>query len=514
MDTGLFRDNIVTMVPVTHAVVLIACMSTGCSLLFSTSASSPDDADGGVDDADGAVDDVDGSTPTLEEGEVWEGTGAAVPGESPDLSRPHLLVVRGSFDQDAILTLEAPGAIEVGTTVVSSNGILAATTVRVPVMLDLAEQDEPLRFNVLAAFGSLSEPTALLVRGLDELTLAGTLDVAELRGLYSKIEVQNAKIVGAKPARLLAISHIDVGGLLSVSAAGTIPGAGGCAGGQPGSSAPPGELEACSGGGQRGGLTNGGGGGGGHRDSGSAGLRAGVDDLSFGQPGQASGNAMLLPLSEEGGNGGGGSGGSSGGAGGAGGGVLELWASGPIRFSEGSGVRANGGQGGGALCAGNLGGGGGGSGGAILARTRSGFVRLPGASNELLVAEGGSGGGDSLCVGGTGSLGRLRADTPGANILGSGVEFGPMWDAGSPLIVTTPIVEFLLWGGPGRSYGTSVNRGSIKNVSIDGPVIINSTTVSLTLEAGANEVCVSADPSAQFSQTDAWNCIDVAYIPR
>ena len=150
-------------------------------------------------------------------------------------------------------------------------------------------------------------------------------------------------------------------------------------------------------------------------------------------------------------------------------------------------------------------------GGAILVRSPSGVI-----SETLVVLQssGAKGGAEPLCLGCQGAPGRIRVDVPSPALLSSSAEYGPMWAVENPSIVTNPIVEFNVWAGTDGTYGISVNRGAMKTFSISGGIVINETTVSVSLDAGANELCVTAVTSAEFSQSEAWNCISVAYVPR
>ena len=179
-----------------------------------------------VDGDAGGQDTDSGGVVELEAGEVFEGTGAIPLGEASTLQRPHILVARGSFKQDTTLILRGGGPVEVGDTVVSTNGVLAATTLRVPVMLDLGHGEE-LRYEIEATNGEIDSPQELVVIGLDELQPRSSIDTSELRDRYSIIELIGTIFTGTEPVQLVSSSSIRVEGLLSVSAAGPEPGPGG-----------------------------------------------------------------------------------------------------------------------------------------------------------------------------------------------------------------------------------------------------------------------------------------------
>ena len=102
-----------------------------------------------------------------------------------------------------------------GSTVVSSDGTLAARLARVPVD-ESAGTGTSADVAITVSQGGLSDSGTVEVVGLDELALAGGLiEVGDLAPRYSRIAASaTTTLVGDGPARLIAIGDIDVGAAL------------------------------------------------------------------------------------------------------------------------------------------------------------------------------------------------------------------------------------------------------------------------------------------------------------
>ncbi len=493
---------------VANGSLLVLMFASGCSWIYDADALRGRDGDAGVISDGAPPPDVNPNAlriDGIEPAELYEGqgTGRAVP-----------IVVSGSdIAQNARITIanaEALGLV-VGETVVARDGTMAATTVSIPVLEELPASDARTLVVTIEQGPTLAS-TDLVVRGLDELVVDGKVGPVAAR--YSRIRIAgDTQVDGEVPVRLVATAEIIVAAVLAVNGIdGGKPGAGGCAGGareQPGGcgigGGTAGESDA---------LDNGtGGGGGGFAAPGSG----GSGGRGAGTGGMTTGNEMLTPLivdpnvAGNRGNGGGGGGdgllGGEGGSGGGGGGVIELTSEGVLRCIGRGHLEANGGNG----TPASGGGGGGGSGGAILIRAAQGIESdCPAA---LATALPGAGGGTGNNAGGSGSVGRIRIDTPAAEI--KELETAPAAHRG-PMLVELPAItrdsplELALQGEGGRTYGVRVNNTNLA------PVIANedgAATIDVSLEPGSNRICLLVAEDANFSLAEAVNCATVAFLP-
>ncbi len=463
------------------------------------------------------------SPDTVLEGEGSLATGRAIP----------ILVSGDSIAQDAVIRFELAGAggadagvddagvnatpLEVGDTVVSIDGTMAATTIRVPV-LETVGQGETLALRVVVDQMGASAGLDFTVTGLDELDVAGgtlTTQTAGLAPAYSRITfAQPVHLAGTDPARFHATAEIIVSAPVDADGqADGSPGSGGCPGG---AGETVGDCGAGGGGqGTSGVLQSGpGGGGGGFGGVGQQGA-GGKANSPAGSGGMATGNDMLVPIATEAGqpgnrgNGGGGGGtgtlGGNGGNGGGGGGAIELRSDGTITLTSGGAVRAAGGQG---AAGGGLGGGsgGGGSGGAILIHAPGGLIDET-AGNVVSAAFGSSAGN-----GGDGSVGRIRIDSPtdpAASVGSPAPVRGPLWRADLPAIVREASVTGTVIGAPGRAFAVWVDDNEQPTVTPGGS---GTKQVTVPLVAGHNNVCVFAGAQADF-RDEAAMCRDVVYLP-
>jgi hypothetical protein len=516
--------------------VIFATFGTlaGCSLILD-----PDDLRGQDDaavpdarppdaappsDADLAALAIDSVTPA----ELWEGQGSA--------GRPIPVVITGSnIDDGAMITFEVAGdadagvpgiALQAGVTVVNPHHTLAATTVTVPVIDELAA-GETVTVLVRVSQGTTSVTEEITLHGLDELSpAAGTYQAGDFAPLYSRIEIdEDIRLVGEAPVRLRATSEIiiaaeiDAGGRNGGTTTGGAPGPGGCAGGAEG--APGG----CSMGGGGGGsaasieLGPGAGGGGGFGADGNT----GAGGSNGGSAGEGTGNRWLVPLltdpgsaGNRGNGGGGGAGGtlSNGGGGGGGGGVVELTSDGRLEITAGGSIITDGGNGG----APAGGGGGGGSGGALLVRAHGELV-WDGGSPAISAAAGSGNGCGSCNKGGNGGVGRIRLDHPGTTTASGTTPApvrGPMWAGAVPVLVTGADLiggnlRITVHGAGATLYGLLVNDDPTPD-----PFMTTATgagTLEVPLEPGMNRLCAVVTVDADFSLPEAVNCIDIAYVP-
>ncbi len=500
----------------------LVASSGGCSLIydagdFNASDAAPPMADAmPPPDVDPTMLSLDAVTPdTVLEGEGSMATGRAIP----------LLVTGNSIAADAVIRIELAGGadagtvpIEVGDTVVSTDGTMAATTIRVPVM-DTVGQGESLLLRVIVDQTGASAGLDFTVTGLDELEVAGgtlTTQSAGLAAAYSRITfAQGVHLAGTGPARFHATSEIIVSAAVNADGQsdGTA-GAGGCSGGA-------GETAGNCGNGGGGQGTSGvlqsgpGGGGGGFGGVGQQGA-GGMANAPAGGGGMATGNDMLVPIATEAGQpgnrGNGGGGGGTGvlagaaGNGGGGGGVIDLSCDGTVTITGGGALRAKGGDG---VAGGGLGGGGGGggSGGAILVRAPGGLIDET-AGSVVSASGGGNGGGN----GGNGSGGRIRIDSPAdpsATVAAPAPVRGPLWRADLPAIVRQPSLTGTVVGAPGRAFAVWVDDNEQSAVTPGGG---GSKQVTVPLVAGLNHVCVFAGAQADF-RAEASMCRAVVYLP-
>ncbi len=462
--------------------------------------SGPGDDAGDDDGADGADDGDGGGTPpsvaAVQPVQLLESQGSGTG------ARLFPIVVSGdSFAAGAEIGAEPAGALVFeGPTAVSSDGTLAARLARVPVD-EGAGTGTSADVAITVSQGGLSDSGTVEVVGLDELALAGgRIEVGDLAPRYSRIAVSaTTTLVGDSPARLIAIGDIDVGAALFTES-------GSCAGGFGGLSGDSGDPGGCGTGGGRGASGfNAGGGGGGNAAVGNPGTGAGP-----GAGGEATGNAMLVPLGgaegTRGNGGGGGSGGNEGGSGGRGGGILELSAGGRLAIDGEIGADGAVGADGDAAS-----GGGGGSGGVILLRGKAGV-----AIGESVHAQGGAGGQGEAPTdgdGGSGSVGRIRVDAPEADLPGGIVPAparGPMWVTDTPAIVRTESTEVTFIGG-NRTYFVAVNGGDLVAAPVPGGG--GQSVSSVTLVPGLNNVCVHVAEGSAAELAEARNCVAIAYVP-
>ena len=430
-----------------------------------------------------------------------EGSGSGAP--------PVVIVLRGGpFAADAsvrvVRTDDPDTDLVADPPVVSGDGSMLAVAIRIPVDPDL-EETETATLQILIDEEPL--PGNVLVEGLDEADLTGTVNTDELRPLYARITVTNpVEFAGASPAILR--STTDITSAFSLDANGRPgvlggdPGAGGCAGGAIGQ---PGGCSVFGGG--AGGLqttTGTGGGGGGHVTEGGGGANGG-------DGGQMTGSPRLVPLADDRGHGGGGGGSGTlgaGGVGGGGGGVLELTAAGTITL-EGA-ASANGGEGedgAGAVAATAGGSGGGGSGGAVLVRAAA--IAGAGSLNAT-----GAAGGDRGNAGGLGADGRIRIDVGTQELPTLDVEpapfRGPHWAADTPSIVQQAGLQATLYGQPNTTFAANLDGGEPEEIETGAD---GEATYSVTLEPGHNRICAIVSPDAQLLP-EAVQCMVVTYVPE
>lgn len=451
--------------------------------------------------------------------ELVEGVGTA-------LGQPIVLVVTGEsltsaavFDIFVAGTTDPDPRIHAGEWVVSIEGNLAATTITVDVDEDFDAGTVPLEISVTQA-GVTRIQDGLALRGLPELetAAAGSIATTDLAAMYSRIEIAHATSLTGDanhPALLRATGEIVVSAALTASASGQNAGPGGCRGGNAG------QAGGCQGGGGGvggfSGLNAGGGGGGGFAANGSPGMDPGHGNGGF-ETGDDMLSGLVVGAGEAGnrGNGGGGSGGTS--VGGGAGGTIALNAGGTITIT-GTGLAANGGNGGnGGLCLqvatalGNAGGGGG-SGGAIVVRSGAGIVVSP--APWISVAPGGGGTASvGTCFGGPGSFGRIRVDTP-TDVFPTWslapVVRGPAW-RDPPPIVRSSSTMLTLTGSVGALFPLLDDLIPLPDIGIFDPggtamVMVNNLT------RGHNKVCAKTAAAAQVTDREAVSCIDVVYIP-
>jgi len=505
--------------------------SGGCSLIydagdFHASDASPTMADAmPPPDVDPTQLSLTAVTPdTVLEGEGSTATGRAIP----------ILVTGDSIAPDAVIRFEPAAAadvdagagdagvgalpIEVGDTVVSTDGTMATTTIRVPIM-ETVGQGESLSLRVIVDQTGASAGLDFTVTGLNELDVAGgtlTTQSAGLAAAYSRITfAQPVHLAGTEPARFYATSEIIVSAAVDADGqTAGVPGAGGCPGG---TSQNAGDCGVGGGGGGTSStLQNGPGGGGGGFGGGGQQGSGGAAGSPPGAGGMMTGNDMLVPIATESGqpgnrgNGGGGGGtgtlGGAGGTGGGGGGIVELRCDGTITLTGGGSVRAEGGDG---TAGGGLGGGGGGggSGGGLLIRALGGLTDE--TSGGVVSANGGGNGGGN---GGTGSGGRIRIDSPAdpsATVSAPAPVRGPLWRADLPAIVRQPSVTGTVIGAPARSFAVWVDDNEQPAVTPGGG---GTKQVTVPLVAGLNNVCVFAGAQADF-RSEASMCRAVVYLP-
>ncbi|GAB4560242.1 MAG: hypothetical protein Tsb0020_06780 [Haliangiales bacterium] len=478
--------------------------------------------------------------------------------QSPDHKYP--VVIRGTnIAADATIQVLAQGGadgalppIQVGKTMVSSDGTMAATTFWAPVDPLLSDGDTVL-VDVVLTQGGESASLPFVLRGLDEwITDDEIVHADDLRPQYSYIEItRDTAIVGDQPAQFNATSDIFLDAWLSADGergeVGGQGGPGGCAGGAPGQDGPCGEA---SGGAPTDLLSGFGGGGGG--GGGSAGHDGGghtVERIGSGAPVYLAAvleylSAELLELAKAGAVGGGGGGGaglsslplldlsgdllsewltsdeesnfalfSHGGSGGGSGGMVEIYVGGAFQLGPNAMVSASGGEG---NSGGLAGGGGGGAGGVIALRTAEGFDNQRTA--PWLFALGGEGG-SGLFDGGSGGDGSIRVETP--------VNFDPAADAlpypirgpslipGHSSILHNKMVTFQLAGESGRDFVVLVGDFATGKAYAVEEAADGTLSATVALEEGLNQVCTVAarELFTTLDAPEAHTCRQFVYLP-
>ena len=240
-----------------------------------------------------------------------------------------------------------------------------------------------------------------------EFGVVGGIGVFRLAGMSVDRDGE-LRLIGSRPAAVLASGDIRIAGVLSLRPLGSVPAAGSNSGevgdGEPG----------------RAGVSSfdSGGGGGGNAFDGASGGNA-PGSTTGGSGGAAHGTSSVSPL--VGGGSGGMGGGALGGAGGHGGGAVQLSAAGELSLTGVLDVGGGGGQGGGNGSTGG-GGGGGGAGGSAL-------IEAPTiVATGIVVVSGGAGGQGTTCetacvgdaAGRTGDDGSAVVPARGSPILGTG----------------------------------------------------------------------------------------------
>lgn len=505
MVVGMHRRRVPWSVAAPGALLPALVTAAGCSILYD-----PDNLPPLTDavEVDAAIDaplDADPSRLVLTgvaPAELDEGVGAGG-------GRPALIVLEGSaIVGAAAVAVELVGSDEPVPLVgfdATADGTRGGLAVRVPVLTELAAgQTATLRITITQ--GETVDTVDVTVRGLDELRLtAATMNSADLAPRYSQIEVASSiRFTGAAPVRLRATAGVVVDQRVDGDAQGATPGPHGCPGGAVDN---PGGCMA--GGGRQGangsvlGLgTGSGGGGGGFAAQGTAG-----SGMMPGQPGDVSGNDMLVPIESVAGtvgnrgNGGGGGGGGTlqaGGPGGGGGGVILLEAGGDIAVGASGALRVRGGDG-----AGNGGSGGGGSGGALLVRA-GGAITAPGAWLSAPAGQGGTGNNP----GGAGSVGRIRVDAAAGDVPSMATTppavRGPAWSPSVPSITTASPLAVELRGQPGRTFELRLDDQPAGTAT---PGVAGTATPTVTLRPGRNQLCAVALAGQLLPESLA--CVDI-----
>jgi hypothetical protein len=526
--------------------------SASCSLIYDADVFDVDPPDAAVPDAvvpDAEVPpDADPDALRiirLDPAEVFEGAGCIPVGAGcRGDSRAVPIVIHGAnIQQNAQVVVTGPGFPEEGATAaltIRPDGTMAAFALSVPVLPELGEEDTAALTVTLRQLVGQVEAEAEITLGLHTLNEfvatvdapEGTFDSGMLRGLYSRIDIdRSVRFTGEPRVQLIAVAELVIQDELSAAggnAMNEMPGAagpGGCLGGAPQAAG------GCAGGG-KGATSTGGGGGGGHAEQGDNGGGNGA-----GAGGTPVGSPFLTPMaptstaSARGHGGGGGSvscvdlTGPRAGAGGGGGGTIELTSHGLLRLTREATLTVKGGNGSAGSCnalGGGAGGGGGGSGGAILARAAMAFTD-EGTESRVDVGPGTGGGGDGPDGGGggDGGPGRVRVDAPDPQTADtfppafSGVTHryrGPMWSPTIPAIVTSfDGLTLALSGQPQQRVHLD-----IEGQRLDEPIFPEEGAMTVAIPSlmpGPNQVCARVPAGDDTSQPDAFNCIDIAYIP-
>lgn len=448
---------------------------------------------------------------------VYEGVGQGN-------SRPALIVVRGTnIAPNATVTVVpvtgAPSQVTVVGTKVALDHNFIAISLAVPVdpLQDETGAKAVARLGltisvdngggVVKAIDGASDGGLKLVF-LDQLTAPITAP-PDPGKRYSAINVAAANPFAASATasviHLRSESAIVFGAGVTANASGTVPGPGGCAGGDKATSAPAMNslMYACSAGAGNG---SSGGGGGGHAAAGGSGSVAGLGSVAA-TGGGVRGSDPILDLTAEAGGGGGGGGITVGseGTGGGGGGIIYLDAAGDLTAS----ISANGAQG----MSGSASGGGG-AGGTILLKA-GGMLSAPSVTATPGAAQGSGGG-----AGGAGGTGRIRFDaasgmptaTPAAY---QGATFKTVSSysyvqnvsSSAELQVIGPIG---VTGFVGQVYGPNDSAGSSFDLSFGGGGLAQ-PTVGLT--AGYNRICVGVPGSNILVHPESANCAEMAFLP-
>jgi hypothetical protein len=491
---------------------------SSCTLLFDPGNLSPGDGDGGPGgpSPDAFVPMGDLELLSLEPDKVYEGEGAAWPVP---------VIVRGrNIAPNATIQLTGSGfSATPAQTTVSADNTMIAFPLTVPVLESLrAGQTDSIELSVRS--GDDVRSFSITIQGLDELDSSDVperpLQATDFAPLYSRINIdKDLELIGSEPIRLVATAEIvldaslDARGKPGVGGGPGQGGPGGCAGGE----------EGMSGGcGPGGGVGNGddGPGGGGHFTAGTPG---GGSPANPG--GMQTGRPEMVPLEDERGNGGGG---ALDVAGGGGGGIVELTSHGTFTVEKDGRIDVSGGDGADGVCSGaiNNGSGAGGSGGAILVRAFGGFVDE--SESVALLARGGTGGElgpDTGCVqvGGAGSFGRMRVDSPGNGLppfalTAQPTPFrGPVFHnrdgGGNPIsvVVEQPMLTLELVGQPNHDFFVDVNDGTLREPF--GTSASGTDSVQLQLTAGINRLCAVMDQATPLGLSEGVQCISIAYIP-
>ncbi|MBE7448627.1 MAG: hypothetical protein HS111_07005 [Kofleriaceae bacterium] len=478
--------------------------AAGCSILYD-----PDNLPPLTDavEVDAAIDaplDADPSRLVLtgvSPAELDEGVGAGG-------GRPALIVLEGSaIVGAAAVAVELVGSDEPVPLVgfdATADGTRGGLAVRVPVLPELAAgQTATLRITITQ--GETVDTVDVTVRGLDELRLtAATMNSADLAPRYSQIEVaSNIRFTGAAPVRLRATAGVVVDQRVDGDAQGATPGPHGCPGGAVDN---PGGCMA--GGGRQGangsvlGLgTGSGGGGGGFAAQGTAG-----SGMMPGQPGDVSGNDMLVPIESVAGTvGNRGGGGGGGGAHAAGGWPRrrrrrrhpargrrrhrrrrERRAAGPRRRrcrQRRLGRRR--------LRS------------ALLVRA-GGAITAPGAWLSAPAGQGGTGNN----AGGAGSVGRIRVDAAAGDVPSMATTppavRGPAWSPSVPSITTASSLAVELRGQPGRTFELRLDDQPAGTAT---PGVAGTAVPTVTLRPGRNQLCAVALAGQLLPESLA--CVDI-----
>jgi hypothetical protein len=418
----------------------------------------------------------------------------------------------------------------VGSMLSLPNGGAVGISVRVPELdtLDELPGTDPVTRDITVTItqtdgggGSYMATETITVKGHDALVVTGNVvtDALDPERVYTSVTLGNTataagsstiRATGTRPLIYNAIGSIVVWWNLDANAAGTSPGAGGCAAGTGGAGSllggSPGTAGGCATSGGDGGDADGGLGAGGS-PGGGGGFGAAGDGNPPGA-GVESGVPMLVPFTPQPsgvhhGNGGGGGGGAllsqNGVAGGGGGGAIGLTAGGTVEV-HGS-ITTNGAPG--ATTGGSGGDGGGGSGGAIMIRSVAPITA------GTLSAVGGTAAGTNA-----GAPGRIRVDAPQVALTANPPHHpGPAWPTTTPTLVDSASITVRLAGvGCHGMIGATVTSGGCA----DQADALLAADVTLSLVPGLNRICALWDTTTIATPTqglrEARSCVDVVYV--